>query len=917
MWFFRIIRSFFFMLDSNLLDFIPIVFNLLLDISKTSILNQAQIKEFADRVQVFLGVFMLFKISFSLITFIINPDESSDKSKGFGQLWKNVIVSLIILVLSPYIFSMAFQLQNIVLEENSLYTLIFGSERTSVLSTAGDQLAFSIIIPFITPTANDCTILVSNGKFDDKCRESIANSIDKEKRADDIFNDSKYSEVNDYILGVEYENAHLVFRESHIKLTGKNDNFIFNYFFPLTTAVIIVVILFLIIFCMDIGLRSVKLSFLQLIAPIPIISYIDPKNGKDGLFKKWYQMCFSTYLSLFIRLFSLYFGIYLLSFINSLHDNLNGAVINNGWVKIFIIIGILMFIKQLPKILESLGIKLDGGGSFTLNPFKKFENEALGGKQILGLGKKSLGFGAAVGAAGLAGSVNLASRSGQLFTKNNWLNRNGKVTFGSLVGGLTKPVRSTVGGVAGSLFRGSYKALKGEKYGKIFADSYGEAMFAKKQREDLTRKGSTFLGRLGADIARLTGNYTKAQRDSLKYGALEANHKTKIESLKKEKEDLSREKFMKQDVLNRRHSGLSKLVKRVEDSKPVKEAQQRIDSLISSGKYFAKAGDLNSNGIRAKQEIDNLRKTQVENELVSKQKIENKKNQFNNDIKVLRDNIASDKAILNNLKSSGNYYKKDAKGNLVETFVGSGRYQLTTEAELLEKSLANNQKDYAKKENEFNVEINNMQKDYDKLVSDNKNEINKRQSAFETNTAYRYVGDELTDEGKAAKALLDKKSAEELRKLINGYTDEEGNRVDPDNQVKQIMDNLEQLGLTPDAYIDKGIINKAVLYDILHAKDAIDDEYAPREADIENREKQEELEFNTAVKESKSDPTSFEVLAHQADDASHWVKTKEAPGQKVSPNIVDPRAYTRWANETTYDGPNRSGGHHHDHNGQN
>ena len=75
-----------------------------------------------------------------------------------------------------------------------------------------------------------------------------------------------------------------------------------DYKFVFSTVVGVVVVLLLINFCMDVGLRSIKLSFLQLVAPIPILSYVDPKSGKDGLFKKWYEMCFKTFLSLFIRI---------------------------------------------------------------------------------------------------------------------------------------------------------------------------------------------------------------------------------------------------------------------------------------------------------------------------------------------------------------------------------------------------------------------------------------------------------------------------------------------------------------------------------------------------------------------------------------------------------------------------------------
>ena len=132
---------------------------------------------------------------------------------------------------------------------------------------------------------------------------------------------------------------------------------------------------------MDVALRSIKLAFLQLIAPIPILSYVDPKSGKDGLFKKWYEMCIKTFISLFVRLIALYFAVYIISRVADMKmvDLIDGSYQTNAFVAIFIIIGALMFAKQLPKILEGLGIKLDGDGKFTLNPLRKLEKEALGG----------------------------------------------------------------------------------------------------------------------------------------------------------------------------------------------------------------------------------------------------------------------------------------------------------------------------------------------------------------------------------------------------------------------------------------------------------------------------------------------------------------------------------------------------------
>ena len=51
----------------------------------------------------------------------------------------------------------------------------------------------------------------------------------------------------------------------------------------------------------------------------------------------------------------------------------------NPFVKVFIILGALMFAKQLPKLISDLtGMKMDG--KFTLNPLKKMSEVPIAGK---------------------------------------------------------------------------------------------------------------------------------------------------------------------------------------------------------------------------------------------------------------------------------------------------------------------------------------------------------------------------------------------------------------------------------------------------------------------------------------------------------------------------------------------------------
>ena len=55
-----------------------------------------------------------------------------------------------------------------------------------------------------------------------------------------------------------------------------------------------------------------KLIILRMIAPIPVISYIEPKSAKDGAFSHWTKTFISTWAELFINLALIYFIVYMI-----------------------------------------------------------------------------------------------------------------------------------------------------------------------------------------------------------------------------------------------------------------------------------------------------------------------------------------------------------------------------------------------------------------------------------------------------------------------------------------------------------------------------------------------------------------------------------------------------------------------------
>lgn len=400
MWFQTLMRTFFFNIDKIVFNFISMIYDFLITIARTSVLSQADILNMADRIYKLLAIFMIFKVTFSLIMYVVNPDDFSDKSKGVTKLGTNIVISLALLILTPYIFNYAYQFQTIILEDNSLSAVIFGADQgnsaESPFESAGDSMAYITMAPFFMPNVAidelyECAQLTTrdsneNIVFNEACSglNSDYESTNDSDSMDAIVSDKQA--LKNYVAGVSKGNLGLMFRQDIAIATNEdNTDYIIEYKYLFSTVLGIIIIFLLVTFCMDVALRSIKLAFLQLVAPIPIISYVDPKSGKDGMFKKWVDMCIKTYISLFIRLLAIYFAAYIISRIDRMVDIIDGSYVSNLLVKIIIIIGALMFAKQLPKILEGLGIKLDGDGKFYLNPLKKFEDQALGGKRFTGM----------------------------------------------------------------------------------------------------------------------------------------------------------------------------------------------------------------------------------------------------------------------------------------------------------------------------------------------------------------------------------------------------------------------------------------------------------------------------------------------------------------------------------------------------
>lgn len=439
-WIAKIFRALFLLLDRVAYWAVTMVYELFMMLSETGVFTQDTIQKFAGRIYVLLGVFMLFKVSFSLITYILNPDDFSDKGKGINKLLMNFFVVLIGIVTIPYIFQAAFQLQSIVLKDNIIGNIILGNvtdeagnsnnaAATNYIEEGGKRMAFTALSAFIRLNpdlvGDECSNkpVVCNDT-DCEINSSCLNYGDGGASVEALLKTTTGSgyTVEETLITAYSENNIYELLDSDVANLRVQDNngidyWLFDYNFLISTIAGGFLAWILLLFCFDVATRSVKLGFLQLIAPVPIISYVDPKSGKDGMFKKWVNECTSTYISLFGRLVAIYFAVFVISEIinGRIYSITTGKTQTNVFVIVFIIFGALMFAKQLPDLISNItGIKL--GGGFTLNPMKKLGEAPLiggaigAGMTLAGGGAAMLGRAATMPARGVANGLRSAAR---------------------------------------------------------------------------------------------------------------------------------------------------------------------------------------------------------------------------------------------------------------------------------------------------------------------------------------------------------------------------------------------------------------------------------------------------------------------------------------------------------------------------
>ena len=344
----KAIRLILSILDSISYWLLECAYQIFFVVSGVEFFTNQTIRDIFARVQLVLGVFMVFKLTITIVQAIANPDLITDKQNGFSKIISRVILCLIMLVaLVPInmpnprntferqinnngiLFGTLYDLQSRVLKQNVIGKIIIGNDTSKStngdLSEVGKKFSVTFLKAFV--------------QIDSNCTDQKI--IDNYQKADEP-GDLLGSEIN--------TECGSVYAYSYTPIIGG------------IAAIICAVVFFS--FTVDIAIRACKIAFLRLLAPIPIISYMEPEQAKKGAFANWVKILTSTYIDLFVRLAIIYFVLFIISDImeNGLigldfSGDIGGIAVNTI-AFIFVVIGLLLFASQAPKFIrDTLGLQ--------------------------------------------------------------------------------------------------------------------------------------------------------------------------------------------------------------------------------------------------------------------------------------------------------------------------------------------------------------------------------------------------------------------------------------------------------------------------------------------------------------------------------------------------------------------------------
>lgn len=564
-WLNNMLHRFLLWIDSAIYKLVSMSYQLFVYLSSVEIFTQDFFKNFALRIYAILGVFMLFYLAYALLNAIIDPDKGITGEKGVGKIAFNLVKALVLLGLLPTIFSYAMRLQNFILSENIIGTIILGTSKedtNNILVTFGDNMSYKVLNAFINPEEYDFTL-------DSGVTWSYAVDNYLLGSGSQTFTGGNYSWLPDL--------APAVISPQQVAGVGSVTATYLGVISSIAGGFLIYIILS---FCLDLGVRVVKLAYCQLIAPIPIVLSIIP--SKKSVMDKWVKLTISTYFEVFVRVGIMYLVAYFMSKFfsnNTILDSWgNGMVGKFGMV--VIILGLFAFAKQLPKLIsDTLGID---SGNIKLGIRDKLKTSVEGMDATIGRipGTKRLA-GGVTGALGAGWTAAWNGRgAGNILRSMRMGAFNGLDQGGFQFSKQRQETYKTMGykGKAGLFGQRAFFDYWQEKYKDKYSDYYKDKVLSTKLNDyENLKKNQSWANEFNANLKKALENAGLGNITPEQWAAA--------------KEELERLDEARPELIKNVMNNLRKKLKTTEDVNQRKELENLMEDLKNGEDLYDEAGN--------------------------------------------------------------------------------------------------------------------------------------------------------------------------------------------------------------------------------------------------------------------------------------------------------------------------------------
>lgn len=425
------------------------MYKIFYNIATTRFLQSEIVQEISANIYTLVSVVMLFAFSVTILSAIVNPDLLSDGKKGVKAVFKRAIIALMLIVVIPFAFDELYKIQETIMKNSLIEKIVVGIEYNCNSSDKSKCEAGGNGGQVIAGTLMSAVLYPDDEMADADGNVNVSVSVSEyysKMIAEDLPKYIGAVAKNINATAINPENANISNDEAY--------TFKFNGLIAIVVGLVTVYIL--VIFAIDVAVRVFKMAFMELTAPISIVSYV---AAGDKILSSWFKELGKTYAELFVRVAAIAFYLFLVSNLSSFMEQFK----NSDWtlvLKAFLMVGMLIFAKQVPDMIGKIfgvEIKSQGGiagrlgnmagvGKVAQNAWKGLTNVAKATPLLAGAG---------IGA--LAGKgVDLLGRAGGKFAKTGL----GQKINGNAV---VQKIKSAAGNASSKVSGFGSKAMTGVK----------------------------------------------------------------------------------------------------------------------------------------------------------------------------------------------------------------------------------------------------------------------------------------------------------------------------------------------------------------------------------------------------------------------------------------------------------------------